>query len=179
MHLETGIRLWRWGNAVSCFGVVQFLCLCTLAALLYPGGTLLERSTTGYSFSENFLSDLGRTDSWSNKPNARAATLFNGAVVVLGVSIVPFFLCLPLHAPDRSHLLWVAAAFGLGSAVALVGIGLTPYDVYFGAHHTALFFWVTLLSVTVMLHFWALFTSDECSSWFALLSLALLIVIAL
>jgi len=179
MRHEMGIRLWRWGNAVSCAGVVLFLCLCTPAALLYPGGTLADRNTAGYSFSENFLSDLGRTVSWSGDANTGAAILFNTAVVVLGLSIVPFFLFLPLHAPDRSQVLWVAAAFGVVSALALVAIGLTPYDVCFGPHHTALFLWVIFLSVAVILHFWALFTSDECSSLFAVASLALVCVFCL
>jgi hypothetical membrane protein len=179
MNLETGIRLWRWGNAVSCFGVVQFLCLCALAAVWYPGGTLLERDTVGYSFSENFLSDLGRTQSWSGQPNATACVLFNTAAVVLGVSIIPFFLFLPLHAPDQSRILWIAAGSGVASALALTGIGLTPYDVRFEAHHTALFFWVVFLLVTVLLHAGAFLMSEGASPLFGVLSLGLVGVIVL
>ena len=177
MQWETGIRLWRWGNAVSCFGVVQFLCLCLLATAAYPGGTLVQRNTAGYSFSENFLSDLGRSVAWCGESNATAEFLFTTAMVVLGVSIIPFFLFLPLHAPDRSTILWVAAVSGIGSALALIWIGLTPYDLYFEAHHTALFFWIVFLLATVILHAWALFASEECSSAFALLSLALAMMI--
>jgi hypothetical membrane protein len=171
MTLETGMRLWRWANALTCLGVVQFLCLCTLAMLWYPGGTLLQENTVGYSFSENFLSDLGRTVSWSGQPNGTAATLFNTAVVVLAVSLIPFFLFLPAHAPDRSTVLWVAAVFGVGSALALMAIGLTPYDTHFVAHHRALCFWVIFLLATVILHFWALYTSEECASFLAVFSL--------
>jgi hypothetical membrane protein len=177
MYLETGIRLWRWGNAVSCFGVLQFLVLGTLAMRWYPGGTLLERSTVGYSFFENYLSDLGRTMSWSGEPNTVACVLFNTAVVVLGLSLIPFFLFLPSHAPDRSLILWIAAVFGVGSACALIGIGLTPYDIRLEAHQEALFFWVASLLAAVVLHAWALLTSEEASSLFALLSLGLAVVV--
>jgi hypothetical protein len=76
MQWETGIRLWRWGNAVSCFGVVQFLCLCLLATAAYPGGTIAEHNTAGYSFSENFLSDLGRSVAWCGESNTTAQLLF-------------------------------------------------------------------------------------------------------
>ena len=179
MQLETGIRLWRWGNAVSCFGVIQFLCLCLWATAAYPGGTLVEHNTVGYSFSENFLSDLGRSVAWSGESNATAEGLFTTAMVVLGLSIIPFFLFLPLHAPDKSQILWIAAVFGVGSALSLIRIGLTPYDLYFEAHHTALFFWIVCLLAAVVLHAWALFTSEECSTAFAFLSLALALVVGL
>ncbi len=173
MQQETGIRLWRWGNAVSCFGVIQFLLLCLWAAAAYPGGTLVEHNSVGYSFSENFLSDLGRSVAWRGESNTTAQLLFTTAMVVLGVSIIPFFLFLPLHAPDKSQILWIAAVFGVGSALALIWIGLTPYDLYFEAHHTALFFWIVSLLATVILHAWALFSSEECPWEFAFLSLAL------
>ena len=177
MQWETGIRLWRWGNAVSCLGVIQFLLLCWWATAAYPGGTLVEHNTVGYSFSENFLSDLGRTVSWSGDSNTTAELLFTTGMVVLGLSIIPFFLFLPLHAPDRSTILWVAAVSGIGSALALIWIGLTPYDLYFEAHHTALFFWVVFLLAAVILHAWALFSSEQSSSAFAFLSLALAMMI--
>ena len=172
MQWETGIRLWRWGNAVSCFGVIQFILLCLWATAAYPGGTIVEHNTVGYSFSENFLSDLGRSVAWCGESNGTAELLFTTGMVVLGLSIIPFFLFLPLHAPDRSTVLWAAAVSGIGSALALIWIGLTPYDLYFESHHTALFFWIVCLLATVILHSWALFSSEECPSGYAFLSLA-------
>ena len=47
-----------------------------------------------------------------------------------------------------------------GNAVSCFGV--TPYDLYFAAHHTALFFWIVSLLATVILHSWALFSSEEC-----------------
>ncbi|MHC4402740.1 MAG: hypothetical protein ACYTG0_24010 [Planctomycetota bacterium] len=178
MYLETGIRLWRWANAVSCVGVLQFVGLSALATSFYPGGTPVDHGTAGYSFFENHLSDLGLRSSWSGESNTVSCWLFNGSVVVLAVSIVPFFLFLPTHAPDRTGILWIAAVFGIGSSIALVVIGLTPYDLHFLAHHLALFYWMVLLLVAVILHFCALWSSEECSGVFALLSLALAAVLA-
>ena len=161
MNLDTGIRLWRWGNAVSCFGVAQFLFLSALAMQSYPGGTIADQHTVGYSFFENFLSDLGMTLSWSLKPNGTACLLFNTAVVVLGFSIIPFFLFLPTHASDQWESLRIAAAFGVISALALVAIGLSPYDVHPGAHVAALVLWVMSLSSAAVLHFGALCGEQE------------------
>ncbi|MBM4094717.1 MAG: hypothetical protein FJ276_35710 [Planctomycetes bacterium] len=178
MYQETGIRLWRWANAVSCLGVLQFLVLSILATHRYAGGTIWERHRVGYSYSENYLSDLGRTEAWSGVSNRSAARLFNGGVIILGASLVPFFLFLPAHAPDKSSLLWIAAVFGIFSTVALIRIGLTPYDTHLAAHQTALVLWVLLLLITVGLHAWALLTSTEASTLFGLVSflLAMLIV---
>jgi hypothetical membrane protein len=138
----------------------------------------VEEKTVGYSLSHNYLSDLGRTVSWSGDPNTTASWLFNTAVVVLGLSIIPYFLFLPTHAPDQAEILRVAAAFGVGSSLALIGIGLTPYDVHLQDHQAALFLWIVSLLITVILHFWATLTSRECSSIFALLSLGMAAVIA-
>jgi len=179
MNLDTGIRLWRWGNAVSCFGVAQFLCLSILAMQSYPGGTMVNPETPGYSFSENFLSDLGMTLSWSLKPNGTASLLFNTAVVVLGFSIIPFFLFLPTHASDQWESLRIAAAFGVISALALVAIGLSPFDVHPGGHVAALVLWVMSLSSAAVLHFGALCGSKKCSPLLAVLSLGLVMAICL
>jgi hypothetical membrane protein len=177
MNLDTGIRLWRWGNAVSCFGVVQFLVLCALAMRSYPGGTMADRQTVGYAFSENFLSDLGMTKSWSGQPNPTASLLFNAAMVVLGLSIIPFFLFLPSHAPDQSESLRIAAMLGVVSALALVGIGLTPFDVHPDAHAGALVLWLMSLAGTAVLHFGALWASKTCFPLLAMLSFALALAI--
>ena len=173
MNLDTGIRLWRWGNAVSCFGVAQFLCLSVWAMHWYPGGTMEDHQTAGYSFYENFLSDLGMTKAWSGQPNPTASLLFNTALVVLGLSIIPFFLFLPSHAPDQSETLRIASMFGVVSALAVVGIGLSPFDVHPDAHVAALVLWVMSLSSTAVLHFGALWASRECSQILALLSAGL------
>jgi hypothetical membrane protein len=179
MNLDTGIRLWRWGNAASCFGVAQFLFFSTLAMRSYPGGTILDRSTAGYSLAENFLSDLGMTTSWSGKSNGTASLLFNTAMVVLGFCIIPFFLFLPHHAPDQSEPLRIAAAFGVISSLALVGIGLSPFNVHPGIHVAALVLWMMSLSSAVVLHAGALWASTDCSPLLAMLSFGLAALISL
>ena len=173
MNLDTGIRLWRWGNAVSCFGVAQFLCLTVLAVQFYPGGTMEDQKTTGYSFYENFLSDLGMTKAWSGRPNPTASLLFNTALVVLGLAIIPFFLFLPSHAPDQWETLRIASVFGVISSLAVVGIGLSPFDAHPDAHVAALVLWVMSLSSAAVLHFGALWASRECSPLLAMLSAGL------
>jgi len=56
--------------------IVIFLILNMLAMLTYPGGILHDSSTIGYSFFNNFLSDLGRYLSWSGEHNFYSRIIF-------------------------------------------------------------------------------------------------------
>jgi hypothetical protein len=104
--------------------------------------------------------------------------LFNGSLVLLGLLLLPFFWFLPLHAPDRAGLLRVAAAIGFVSTAALIGIGLTPYDLVDREHNWALAAWLTTSLIAVGLHAAALVTSRETPQWYALLSMAVALLLA-
>ena len=41
--------------------IVAFVLLLLLAMQVFPGGTEKDPNTVGYIFSENYISDLGRT----------------------------------------------------------------------------------------------------------------------
>lgn len=179
MDWDTFARLWRWGNAVSAVGVLQFAVCLAAAMLVYPGGTPLESNAPGYSFFGNYLSDLGRSVAWSGVPNPLGSILFNTSLMVLGLATIPFFLFLPLHVPDRAPALWCAAGFGLLSSLGLIGVGLTPYDKYLNEHLTALFLWIVPFLAALAIHFFVIMGSKECSPLFPLLSLGLAVLIAL
>lgn len=168
MDFQTGLRLWRIGNAVSCFGVVQFVVLTGLAMHYYPND---------YSLFGDFLSDLGRT-TCSGKPNAVSAMLFNGSLALLSVSLIPFFWFLPLHAADRARLLRIVSYFGFASCAALVGIAIWPYDTHPSEHMLALFYWLMLMLAISALHCIALLSSKQAFSILGLLSLGLFLMIA-
>jgi hypothetical membrane protein len=177
MSWDTFVRLWRWGNAISLLGVLQFLGCLGLAVQWYAGGSPLEPQATGYSFSGNYLSDLGRDVAWSGVSNHASAILFNASLVVLAVTQVPYFLFLPLHAPDRTLPLWGAAAIGVISCVGLAGVGLAPYDSHLRAHLTSLLWWIVPLLVALVIHALTIFSSDECSPLFSLISLGLAVLV--
>ena len=52
---------------VGLFGPIQFIVLSTVAMFYYGGGTAWNHDALGYTFWQNFLSDLGRTVSYSRK----------------------------------------------------------------------------------------------------------------
>jgi hypothetical membrane protein len=177
MSWDTIVWLWRWGNAISLLGVLQFLGCLGLAVQWYAGGNPLHPRATGYSFEENYLSDLGRGVAWSGAPNRVSALLFNASLVVLAATQVPFFLSVPLHVPDRALPLWGVAALGVVSCVGLAGVGLAPYDSHLRAHVTFLLWWIVPLLIALIIHALAIFSSDECSPLFSLISLGLVLLV--
>ena len=52
------------------------------SGLSYPGGMLRDESTRGYSFTYNFLSDLGTTVAFNYQRNVTGAALFAVSVVI-------------------------------------------------------------------------------------------------
>ena len=118
---------------VALAGITQFVCAVVRAI----------HTMDGYSITENFLSDLGRTHSSS-------ASLFNGSAVILGISLVPFFTAMP-DVLERGQT--VVRLSGVLSSLGLVGIGLTPYDKYFVAHHVALALWIGPMCMLVLSFF--------------------------
>ncbi len=85
MARPTIFILARWASVAS-------VALAGMAMLLYPGGTIRDPSTSGYSFFQNFLSDLGRTVAWGGQPNYRSAFLFVTSFVILALALAGSFV---------------------------------------------------------------------------------------
>jgi len=111
--------------------------LTIAAGFRYPGGTFQDHSTRGYSFFENFLSDLGMTVAHNGEANRLGAMLFVVAllllVVGLGSSLVGF---VRLHsaAPGSRLFARLAGVVGLLVCVCFAGVALTPENRALGLH---------------------------------------------
>lgn len=99
------------------------------AALRYPGGTPLDRTTASYSVSQNFLSDLGMTVAYNGEPNRLGAALFVASLLLLVFGLGSCFVAIArLHRSDAASRPWVrgAAVCTLLACVAFVGVAVTP-----------------------------------------------------
>src|SRR5512143_1741071 len=119
------------------WAAVSAAVLTTIAMLLYPGGTLLNPSTHGYSFFQNSLSDLGSTVAWGGQPNSRGAQFFlsgSGSLTVAGVGC--FVALVRVYSSSRitRWLAHTAGAAGWLSCVGLIGASLAPQDRNFALH---------------------------------------------
>ena len=86
---------WRgWGKRPFQFttlACVQFVVLTTVAMLLYPGGSRADPTSRGYSFFNNFFSELGLTVTSAGTPKRASLILWVIALTVAGLGMVVFF----------------------------------------------------------------------------------------
>ena len=123
--------------ALARYGLVTALLAWALAIALYPGGTVLDPSSHGYSFTHSFLSDLGNTVSFSSARNTPGALLF-GAGILIGVCVLAGLFvgavrALSAEVRGRPFARLAACAAVLVCA-GFVGVALTPEDLAFGLH---------------------------------------------
>jgi len=112
-------------------GLVIALMLVVASGLAYPGGTLRDESTRGYSFTHNFLSDLGTTVAFNYQRNVTGAGLFVASVgigvLVLGSLIVATVRLLSA-APRARSFARLAAVAGVLACVGFLGAAIAPVD---------------------------------------------------
>ena len=113
-----------------------FIALNTIAMLLYPGSTFLDYSTVGYSFTHNFLSDLGRTHTFSDDNNFFSSQLFNISLILAGTIFALFYINLQkvFNAIKEKKLSLIGSIFGVLGGLCLIGVGMTPADLYLDLH---------------------------------------------
>ena len=161
MTIETWIKIWKAGFVIAFFGAAQFILLCVVAMVLYPGGTMIDRDAVGYDLSDNYLSDLGREVSLSGQDNRSGSRIYNGSLILLGVCSLPFFFFMPTHAHDRVGWLALAGVIGTAAAVALIVMGSAPCDLSPATHFVALFVWIVAIFLSASLHAICMLTSKE------------------
>ena len=114
-----------------------FILLQLLGMRVYPGGTMYDASSQGYSFSKNFFSDMGAYAARNGDPNYFSMILFAMSLTIVGITFISYYLLLPkLLGSDRINfiLAWAGTLFAIGGSVCMIGTGFTPSDVVFAPH---------------------------------------------
>lgn len=104
---------------------------------VYPGGTVRDPGVKGYSFSQNFLSDLGMTVTHGGHSNTPGAGLFIASFGVLAFSFVTCavgFVRFHASSQPARHFARVGAIGALVVGVSLVGAALNPPNVSLALH---------------------------------------------
>mgnify|MGYP003313937539 CR=1 FL=1 len=117
---------------VTFFFVITFI----IGSYFYPGGNIHDPTQLGYSFTHNFLSDLGGLESHSGEDNIISMIFFNLSMLLfffIGIS----FLFVPILFKENKSTFILAITgslfFFIGS-MFFAGVGFTPYDVFFDLH---------------------------------------------
>jgi len=118
-------------------GTIAFVVLTVIAMFVYPGGSMTEPNTRGYSFFENFFSELGFFVTKSGAANYFAAPLFFIALTLAGSGMVLFFLAFPQFfqaSQSQKTLSTIGTILGVISGFCFVGVAFTPADLLMDAH---------------------------------------------
>ena len=150
---------------------VFFIAFQLLGMKAYPGGTMYDASTQGYSFSKNFFSDMGAYVARNGDPNYFSMILFAMSLTIVGITFISYYLLLPrLLGSDRINyiLSWTGTFFAIGGSVCMIGTGFTPSDVVFAPH---VFFANNIFHcflVTALLYTIVIFRSDGLRKRYAI-----------
>ncbi len=138
--------------------LVIFVILNIFAIFSYPGGTYLDHTTLGYSLTKNFLSDLGRTISFSGEVNFLSAQLFNMTLILAGGIFTNFYIRVRkiFQGPGQAAPALIGSIFGVSGGLSLAGVGLTPADLYLDLHLICAtwlfrFFFIASLCFTIVI----------------------------
>ena len=132
----------NWYFLFPTVGCTMFMILTAIAMQFYAGGTVMDPDLPGYSFSDNFFSDLGRITALSGEPNTVSSVLFFISAVGCGLMLIPFYLSLHKvfnETPDQQKWNKIGSIMATIVALGYAGIGMTPCDRYPIAHFTAVF----------------------------------------
>jgi len=145
-------------------GCALFVILTLIAMFTYAGGSVDNPSTTGYSFTHNFLSNLGMLTAESGRPNWISAILFFIALGTAGAALVVFFL-LFRRLFTSTHL---QAAFclagsilGILSGISFMGIAFAPADIARPAHILFVMWAFRLFPLAVLCYLPAMFMDRQ------------------
>jgi len=123
---------WRVGAfRITVVVSILFFVLTAIAMLLYPGGTLINPHSHGYSFFSNFLSDLGRITTPSGQSNLASMVLFTIALSMGALGIALFFLAftqLFTTSVIALRLSRLGAGCGLVASICFLGVAGVPLD---------------------------------------------------
>ena len=137
--------------------IVLYIFLLAAAMVSYNGGNTIDHNGIGYSFSLNFLSDLGRVSGYGGQNNTLSFYSFNLSLAIIGIAFLTYFLFLPsLHNSNPRSFLFsrIGSFFGCFSSICFAGVGMTPADSLLDMH---IFFanWV-FRSMSIAVLFYAL-----------------------
>ena len=128
----------NWLINIPQSGIIVFILLNILAMITYSGTTLHNNLSAGYSFTNNFLSDLGRYMTYNGGNNFFPCLFFNSAMLIAGTVIIIFFWNIETIFNRHSGIFYwitmIGTSAGIAGGYSMIGVALTPADLYLDSH---------------------------------------------
>lgn len=148
-------RLTRIYSLVTVIGIVQFLVLTYVAAVIYPGG---------YDYFGYYFSDLGAVTARNGDPNALSSALFSVSLSGVALALIPFWISVRnLSGGSKLSrvLTRVGSISGLLSTPFIFGVALYPIDTRLNAHILTTMLFFTFFMVGIALYSLMFMVSGE------------------
>ena len=147
-----------------------FIVLNIIAMFCYSGGTFLDKFNPGYSFTHNFLSDLGRTMSFSGEINFISSQLFNMSLILSGgVFTLFYFQVLKVFIITNQRILaLIGSVFGVLGGLSLICVGLTPVNLYLELHIICAAWLFRFFFMASLCYSWVIFRHSKLENKYAL-----------
>ena len=160
----------RLACLIAAFGVLQFLLLTSIAAFFYP---------EGFDYFGYFFSDLGASTARNGDPNPISSSLFFVTLVIVGVTLVPFWLTArSLFADSKVErvLSALGSTLGILSSPFTIGVALFPIDTQLETHILVTLTMFSLFVFATLLYSVALILNRNYSNYLGLVGLLLFVV---
>jgi len=161
---------------IALISSILFIILTLIAMILYTGGNYQNIYSQNYDFRLNFFSDLGRTTNFLGSSNLMSCILFIISISSVGFSFSMVLLILPSYFKENSwekKITIVGCIFGLLSALAYVGISLTPWNIFPDMHMLFVYFAFVLIIPMCLLNSIAVFKNVHFPNYYAKIYLLL------
>lgn len=111
--------------------------LLIISIIAFKGGNLISPMAAHFNLLNNYLSDLGTTQTIIGNNNLFAATLFIIGTVILGLGMLDFATNWRNFAANNKKTELIGPASGVllaAAGVTLVCIAISPWNLYFREH---------------------------------------------
>lgn len=148
----------------------MFILLTIISSLTYKGGSRFNELNPYYSFTENYLSELGANSTYSGYSNNIPKIFFDIAVIFGSAGLTIFYHNLPFlfkKSEKRIHSLSIAASvIGILSSFMCMSVAFVPVDVFGLAHRICVYIFGCLVLPTQILFAIAIFLDKEYPNFY-------------
>ncbi len=155
---------------LSIIGCLQFVILTAIAMIFYRGGTYVDPFSSGYTFWQNYFSDLGRTVAHSGIQNITSFVLFTITLSLWGITQIPFYVAfsnLFKNYQNLRRISYIGSILGVISAISYVGIAFTPSDITGRLHDFFVVIGFSLVFFSIILYSFVIFKNENYPNFYA------------
>lgn len=129
-------NLFFWAITTPRFFALFFVIFLGASMLFYPGGTLHDHYSQGYTFTQNFISELGLYKTRLGEDKYLSLHLFILAMSGYGFIAITFLKSPLLFKSNKQAFLMskLGSIFFVLGSIFFVGVGFTPADLFFDEH---------------------------------------------